>query len=142
MARDTEFSRSTSTGTPITTSGTSTIGSSTRMASGMPGTRFFLRYFLYVSLTSFGESFVSRPFFQPPSILPTSLISSESLVYCLVSMSWFSQPIWRKNLRRSSLLMAATRYCNLVSILAYWARNRISSISRKRVSILLPNVYR
>src|SRR3989344_6827494 len=57
-----------------------------------------------------GGSFVSSPFFQPPSIRPISLSSPESSRYFLLSISLLSQPICRKNLRRSILPLPAIRY--------------------------------
>lgn len=87
-----------------------------------------------------GESFVSNPFFQPPSICPISSSASERTLYFLISISPFSQPICRKNFSRSSFPIATTRYCDLTAVFAYWAWKRISKVFKKSSSIFPPKV--
>jgi len=56
-----------------------------------------------------GGVFVSRPFFQPPSILPTSTMRVDSCSYFLVSSACSSHAIRKKNLSVSVRLTARAR---------------------------------
>ena len=63
----------------------------------------------------FGGVFFSRPFFQPPSILPISSRFPESVEYFSLGIHLFSQAICRKNFTPSSLEIAVRRRAIFVS---------------------------
>ena len=56
----------------------------------------------YFSLTDYVRVFASNPFFQPPTIFPSSCKCSDKIEYLFVSSSFVSQAIMRKNLSESS----------------------------------------
>ncbi|KKR62812.1 MAG: hypothetical protein UU01_C0002G0035 [Parcubacteria group bacterium GW2011_GWA2_40_37] len=62
-----------------------------------------------------GGVFFSRPFFQPPSILPISCKCSDRAEYFSFGMHLFPQAICRKNFMPSSLEIAMMRRGILVS---------------------------
>lgn len=102
------------TGTPTTASGTWTRGNVTTM-SGMLAIRCSPPKLLCFSRYFFGGSFVSSPFFQPPSCLPISPNIWDSSACWSVEISLFSQASWIKNLRISSLdivLMSSSIFCS------------------------------
>lgn len=46
-----------------------------------------------------------RPFIHPPSIRPISFNRSDMAIYFLSSKILISQPIWKKNFKRSNLFL-------------------------------------
>ena len=106
--------------------------------SGMLAIECSLPQLLCFSHHFFGGSFVSKPFFQPPSIRPISpsfRVSSECLS---VGTSLLSQASWIKNLSTSILdiAFASTRILGSSGRYADW---KVSSrTERKFCSILLP----
>ena len=79
---------------------------------------------------------------HPPSIRPMSSSGSESAVYFLVSMSFTSHAIRRKNLSVSALTTAFWTNGSFLSFDKYPAVKTSSSISMKTASIFLPSVCR
>lgn len=75
--------------------------------------------------------FFSRPFFQPPSILPISCNWVDSAVYFSSFIHLFSQAICKKNLTPSSLEIAIIRRDILVSVGRYIEMKMFSSSARK-----------
>lgn len=89
-----------------------------------------------------GKSGVSFSTFliHPPSILPISLSGSESRVYFLLSSTFSSHAICKKNFNRSSFPLALCSigsFCDRESIPAM---NISSMVSKNRASILAPSV--
>jgi len=76
---------------------------------------FLLRKTLCSPPIYFGGVFLSRPFFQPPNILPISFRSSERVEYFSLETHLFSQAICKKNFTPSSLEMAVVNLIILVS---------------------------
>ncbi len=60
--------------------------------------------------------FASKPFFQPPTILPTSTNGADRAVNFLLSMALSSQAICKKNLSESSLTLARWTITGLCSL--------------------------
>lgn len=95
---------STSTGIATIASGTSTRGGA-MTTGGMPAIGCSLPQSIKVLLRYHaGGVFDSKPFFQPPTIRPTSSTFSEMRMYFLLSKACNSQETRRKNLRRSIFL--------------------------------------
>jgi len=77
---------------------------------------------------------------QPPIILPISLSGSEIRMYFLLSSTFVSQAMRRRNFTISSFCDADKRYDNFFVFAAPAAENTYSITSRKVVSILSPSV--
>jgi hypothetical protein len=61
---------------------------------------------LNFSFVYFEGVLFSKPFFQPPSMRPTSFKFSDKVAYFMSVKHLFSQASWRKNLRLSSFIIA------------------------------------
>ena len=85
---------------------------------------------------------VWSPFFQPPSILPTSSSFSESIVYFSVGINLFSQAIWQKNFKISTLDMILPNSNILGSGGRYMQEKLSSRIFRNVLSIFWPRPSR
>ncbi|TSC78180.1 MAG: hypothetical protein G01um101433_376 [Parcubacteria group bacterium Gr01-1014_33] len=101
----------------------------------------FVRYSLHSPLFfgKGGASF-STFFIHPPSILPISCKGSERAAYFLLSSSFNSHAIWRKNLSKSNLplvLRSTGNFCDRGRELAI---NKSSSVSKNSVSTFAPIV--
>ena len=79
---------------------------------------------------------------HPPSIRPMSSSGSESAVYFLVSMSFTSHAMRKKNLSVSALATAFWTNGSFFSFDKYPAVKTSSSISTNVASIFLPSVCR
>ncbi|KKS91823.1 MAG: hypothetical protein UV67_C0017G0018 [Parcubacteria group bacterium GW2011_GWC1_43_12] len=87
--------------------------------------------------------FCSMLFFQPPSIRPISSNRRINLPYCVLSIFFCSQPIWRKNLNKSHLAIACETNDNFSNLSYAKDPRKISSRDEQnKSSIFAPIVYR
>lgn len=77
------------------------------------GDRFFLKTPKVSLLVYPGEFLPKIPFFQPPTIRPSSRICSDSIKYFLLSIAFISHKILRKNLSASIFLIVVSRIDSL-----------------------------
>lgn len=104
----------------------------------------FSRTSLYLStkITHQCVIFVSKPFFHPPIIFPSSCRCSGRVMYFWLSRSLTSHEIIRKNFNASSRRIVFESVGILSSTFWYVAMLSNSKISKNNLSILSPSVYR
>lgn len=80
--------------------------------------------------------------YQPPSILPTSLIFSETRINFLLSRAFISHATCRKNFSKSSFITAFCTYGSFWPLYRELAMKISSVVSINNESIFSPKVYR